>query len=458
MGSARPPGADTLSDPRLLLAGVVLFAGLPDYFRAELSTPTPTVHMLIIGRWLRRLAWRNSGTPNGTHAPGSTGPATVGATVSACDGHPAARRPVMMMAPGELADEVTRLAAAAGCDPHRITDFGHARELWSGAALLLLDIEAAQVSAGSGLPRRDGVVVVCADGDPRVWRCAVAVGAQHVVELPAGEAWLVGALADALESPADPGRVLAVLGGRGGAGASVFATAVAVAVAESGRHAMLVDCDALGGGLDLTLGAEQLDGLRWSGITLGGGRVPATALHAALPAPRLRGKGGLTVLSYDRPDYDRPDHDHAGSGPDAVAVRTVCDAARRAGDTVVCDVPRYPAEPGTAALEMADLAVLIVPAEVRACAAAAAVAARVRRYGVALQLVVRGPAPGGITPRDVSRVLDLPLLTAMRPQPGLGGALDRGALPGRSRGPLSSAARQVLAALHGADRSLDGPA
>ncbi|MGH3824458.1 MAG: septum site-determining protein Ssd [Pseudonocardiaceae bacterium] len=378
--------------------------------------------------------------------------------MSACGGHAAARRPVMMMAPGGLAEEVTRLAAAAGCDPHRITDLDKARELWSGAALLLLDVEAAKASAGAGLPRRDGVVVVCGDGDPQVWRCAVAVGAEHVVELPTGEAWLVGALADALESPADPGRVLAVLGGRGGAGASVFATAVAVAVAESGRHAMLVDCDALGGGLDLALGAEKLDGLRWSGLSLGGGRVPATALHAALPTPHLRGRGALTVLSYDRPDYDRPDCDWDGPGPDAVAVRTVCGAARRAGDTVVCDVPRYPCEPGTAALETADLAVLIVPAEIRACAAAATVAAWVRRYGVALQLVVRGPAPGGITPSDVSRALDLPLLAAMRPQPGLGGALDRGSVPGRSRGPLSSAARQVLAALHGADRPLGGAA
>ena len=111
-------------------------------------------------------------------------------------------------------------------------------------------------------------------------------------------------------------------------------------------------------------------------------------------------------------------------------------------------------EPGTAALETADLAVLVVPAEVRACAAAATVAARVLRYGVSLQLVVRGPAPGGLTPRDVSRALDIPLLAAMRPQPGLASALDRGAVPGRSRGPLATAAAQVLGALDGSGRAL----
>ena len=377
----------------------------------------------------------------------------------------------MMMAPGGLADEVTRLAAAAGCDPHRVTDLDTVRQLWTSAPLVLLDVEAANLCAGTGLPRTDAVVLVCADADPQVWRCAVAVGARQVVVLPEGEAWLVGALADAVDSPADPGRVLAVLGGRGGAGASVFATAVAVAVAESGRHAMLVDCDALGGGLDLALGAERIDGLRWSGLSLGSGRVPAAALHAALPTPRLGGRGGLTVLSYDRADHDRPHSERPhferprserpqggqeSAGPDSAAVRAVCGAARRAGDTVVCDVPRYPCEPGTAALELADLAVLVVPAEVRACAAAAAVAARVRRHGVALHLVVRGPAPGGITPGDVSRALGLPVLAAMRPQPWLGGALDRGTVPGRSRGPLAGAARQVLAALESAGRSSGG--
>ncbi|MFN2494307.1 MAG: septum site-determining protein Ssd [Pseudonocardiaceae bacterium] len=353
-----------------------------------------------------------------------------------------ARQPVVLMAPSWLADEVIRLAAAAGCEPDRVTDPATVREKWSTAPMVLLDVEAAESAARAGLPRRDGVVVVSVVPDPAVWRCAVAVGAEHVALLPDAEAWLVGALADAVESPADPGRVLAVLGGRGGAGASVFATAVAVAAVGSGRRALLVDCDALGGGLDLALGAERVAGLRWSGLALGGGRVAAAALHSALPAPRLGDRAGLTVLSCDR----------NSPGPDGAAVRTVCDAGRRAGETVVCDVPRHPCEPGTAALESADLAILILPAEVRACAAAATVAARVLRHGVALQLVVRGPAPGGLTPSDVSRALNLPLLTAMRPQPGLAGVLDRGAVPGRARGPLAAAARQVLGVLDGCGR------
>ncbi|HEX8934746.1 MAG TPA: hypothetical protein VF788_11265, partial [Pseudonocardiaceae bacterium] len=96
--------------------------------------------------------------------------------MSAHSGRRSARRPVLMMSPGGLADEVTRLAAAAGCDPHRITDPSTVREQWNCAPLVLLDIAAAVASANAGLPRRDGVVIICANGDPEVWQCAVAVG------------------------------------------------------------------------------------------------------------------------------------------------------------------------------------------------------------------------------------------------------------------------------------------
>ena len=66
---------------------------------------------------------------------------------------------------------------------------------------------------------------------------------------------MVAALSDA-DDDAGPtrarGAVIAVIGGRGGAGASVFATALA----HSATEALLVDLDPWGGGIDLLLGAE----------------------------------------------------------------------------------------------------------------------------------------------------------------------------------------------------------
>jgi secretion/DNA translocation related CpaE-like protein len=214
---------------------------------------------------------------------------------------------------------------------------------------------------------------------------------------------------------------------------------VAVTAVRDGRRALLVDCDPLGGGLDLVLGAEDLGGLRWPEIDVGGGRVPATALHAALPAPAVgrHGTGELGVLSCDR----------SAHGPTPAAVTSVLEAGRRGGETVVCDLPRYPTDAAVAALGAADLTLLVVPADVRSCAAAARVAAVLAEHGGPVRLVVRGPSPGGVDAEEVARALQLPLLAAMRPEPGLARALERGAAPGRAHGPLAAAARSVLAEL-----------
>jgi hypothetical protein len=89
--------------------------------------------------------------------------------------------------------------------------------------------------------------------------------------------------------------------------------------------------------------------------------------------------------------------------------------------------------------------VLVVPADVRSCAAAARVAAGLGDRGVATRLVVRGPSPGGVDAEEIARALGVPLLAAMRAEPGLARAIERGELPGRPRGPLAGAARSVLA-------------
>ena len=82
--------------------------------------------------------------------------------------------------------------------------------------------------------------------------------------------------------------MLAVIGGRGGAGASVFATALA----HAAPRALLVDVDPWGGGIDLALGSERDAGLRWPDLAAGGGRVGYPALRAALPS-----RHGVAVLS-----------------------------------------------------------------------------------------------------------------------------------------------------------------
>lgn len=97
------------------------------------------------------------------------------------------------------------------------------------------------------------------------------------------------------------------------------------------------------------------------------------------------------------------------------------------------------------ALSAADLALLIVPAELRACAAAARVAALAARHTDALALIVRGPAPGKLRSKEISSALGLPMLGTLRPEPELARGLERGDPPaGRGRGPLAGLCRRIL--------------
>jgi len=354
--------------------------------------------------------------------------------MSATDAH----RVVVMTEDEDLLDDVVRLAAAAGGELERVPDAAAVRRRWQTAGLVLLDEPGARAVGALRLGRRDGVVLLCRGEPPgTVWERAVGVGAEHVVSLPDGEDWLVGALADAEpRREAGSGRVVAFVGGRGGAGASVLAVAAAVHARNRGTRVLLVDCDPLGGGLDLVVGAEELEGLRWPGLALGGGgggRVAAASLHEALPSP----DGVLTVLSCDR----------SGVGPEPDAAVAVVEAGRRAGEMVICDLPRHLTEAALAVVDTCDLVVLVVPAEVRAVAAAARVAEPLAGRGAPVRLVVRGPAPGGLDAEDVEHALGLAVLASVGPEPGLAAALDRGKVPGLRRGPLQDAAAAVLAAL-----------
>jgi secretion/DNA translocation related CpaE-like protein len=325
---------------------------------------------------------------------------------------------------------------------------------------VIVDTPAAIRCVADRLPRRPGVLLVTT-GEPDLsdWRHATAIGAEHVLVLPDKSATLVEALGDYPAEGGGSGSVLAVIGGRGGAGASVFAAALALraaaraATASGGGepadrpHTLLVDGDPVGGGLDLLLGLEDRAGLRWPGLVVESGRVSASALHRALPEFAPAG----SVLSFDRPPAavgpgraePPPGADGARGGMSATAVESVLNACRDAGDLVVCDVPRDRGAPAEAMLEAADLVVLMIPADLRSVMAAGWTASYVAARNPNQGLVVRGPAPGGLRVERVTGALGLPLLAAMRPQPRLAERLDHGGLR-TARGPLGRAADTVL--------------
>lgn len=336
-----------------------------------------------------------------------------------------------------VVDEVTRsdldrIAAAAGVRIVHVAEPSSAK-VWSAASAVVVDVAGAHRCVGLGLSRRARLYVITrSTPDADDWPTLIAVGAQRILTLPAEDGSVVALLSDAADTQRDSehrGPVVAVVGGCGGAGATVFATALG----QCAGGALLVDADSWGGGIDLVMGIEGEQGLRWPDLTLQGGRVAWEALHAALPA-----RFGASVLSVGR----------TGGTVHAAALDAVVDAGCRGGVTVVCDLPRRPDLVVETALLAADLVVLVVPADVRSCAAAPAIAGWIAEANANVGLVVRGPAPGGLAAAEVARTVGLPLLASMRPQPGLAATLEHSGLRVRRRSPLAVAARRVLAVLN----------
>jgi len=340
-------------------------------------------------------------------------------------------RPLIVTADPLSLDDLLRLAALAGVEVDVAHDAGQARRSWDAAPLVVVAEDQVEHLVRARLSRRDRVLVLGRDlDDAGIWQRAVSLGAEKVLYLPDAEPWLVDAFADAVEGDRD-GVLVAVLGGRGGAGATTTACALALTAVRRGVATLLVDGDPYGGGIDLVFGGEHATGVRWPDLGGTRGRVPATALAQALPK-----LAELSVLSWDRSE---PTH------LPVQAVQAVLTAGRRSHGLVVVDLPRSLDESSREVLGAARTTLLVVPAEVRAAAAAARIAAQAAQLCRDLRLVVRGPSPAGLSAAEIQRALALPLVGDVRPEPGLARDLEEGAPPGLRRGsPLAAVCNAVL--------------
>ncbi|AXK33637.1 septum formation initiator [Streptomyces armeniacus] len=365
----------------------------------------------------------------------------------------------------DLLDDLLRLCAAAGAEaqvahgaPADRVGWASwpAADTWRTSPLVLVGDDCAGAGGGlggrgTGPPvgaRRAGVLLVGRDlDDSGVWERGARIGAEGVVVLPDAEGWLAGRIADAAEGVGDPALTVGVIGGRGGAGASTLACALAVTAAHTRRRTMLIDGDPLGGGLDVLLGGERTEGLRWPAFAESRGRVGGAALEESLP--RLH---DLSVLSWDR---------GASMAVSGDAMKSVLEAARRHAGVVVVDLPRRMDEAVAEALAQLDVGLLVVPAELRAVAAAHRVASATRMVLKDLRAVVRtrggsggrrGRAYGpGLEEEEIAKLLGLGLAGELPWEPGLLESVEHGKPPGSAEsGALARFCREFW------DRSLAG--
>ncbi|UPK75509.1 CpaE-like family protein [Nocardioidaceae bacterium SCSIO 66511] len=341
------------------------------------------------------------------------------------------QRPLVVTSDPAMLDEILRLCAAAGVTPEVAADVPQARRSWQSAPCVVIGADHVEAAART-LGRRTRILVIARDkSDADVWERAVEVGAEGVYALPDDESAVVDRLASGADGAEGDASVVAVVGGTGGCGASTLATGLAVSVVGDGHSALLVDADPLGGGIDMLVGTEDAQGLRWPDLAVTHGRVSGASLRQVLPRT-----SGLSVLSW------------AGGELDAVpreSMSSVLSAGCRSHDAVVIDVPRAFDDAAEEALVRASCTVLLVSAEIRAIAAAQRVLARLRPLCYDVRLVVRLPGPSGLRADVVSQTMALPLTATVRTDRRLAELIDNGLGPfARRRGSLGSACSDII--------------
>lgn len=305
--------------------------------------------------------------------------------------------------------EVQVAAATVGARLETVGDIGRVPGVWGASEVVLVGATHAGDLVELGLPARAGVYLVGSDQE-RTQVCAwsMPLGAAVIV-LPEGAKWLAGVLDRPGEATRTP--VVAVVGGSGGVGASTLAAGLAVVGAASGLRTAVVDLDDTGGGLDLLLGAEAVEGWRWDRLAFATGQLGD--LTARLPCVE-----NVAVVSMPRP----------GRAPGAAAVSAVVGALERSHELVVVDVGRALGESGLAGVAAAGRTVVLTGPHVRTVSAAQSVLARLG--AVRVDAVVRSGRRGATAPAGVAAALGVPLLGVVPEESRLTVMAEEGVPPG----------------------------
>ncbi len=320
-----------------------------------------------------------------------------------------------------LVPEATHAAAAAGmqalaCDDPRDIN----RHAGRARAIVADRDTAAHVGAcATSAP----VFFLAPEPGPIDYEAALGAHAAAAFIVPAEAPDFLAALGGVVRPAPEAtraGRCLAVVGTAGGVGTSTFAAALARQLAPS----VLVDARPLAGGLDLLLGLEDAPGARWPDLRLGTGTVEAADVRRALPAT----PEGVAVLSGARSTDGAGEA--VGAGDLDAAVQ-----ALRGQEAVIVD---------GAVTNSADHVVILAAAEVRAAAAAAGIAARLRADNVPHSVVLRHRGWSSMTAADVEAVVHADVAAELPTLRGLPRAAETAGLPGTPPRALRAACARVL--------------
>ena len=344
--------------------------------------------------------------------------------------------PVVLTTDPDLLDHVLAVAAVAQVEPHVLADTSSLRAEWSGASMVVVGVDSAGQVAALLLPRRTEVYLVgAANAGDELSRWSVQLGAA-VVMLPDAATWFATAMAAAAGRSSKGGRLIALVGGTGGVGCSTLAAGLAVVAARTGRRSLLLDCDPLGGGIDLLVGAERIDGWRWPRLAFASGELGDVAGQL----PQIDGVDVLAMARSSSALGASPP-----SEPGHASMASVLSSVERSHDLVIADLPRALNEACREVLSRADNVLLVVPATVRGVAASRRLGTDLVRTGPHPVVLVRESRASRISPDAVAEGLGLPLLGMISDEPALRISAERGDPPARSsRSQLARRCRTIL--------------
>lgn len=352
--------------------------------------------------------------------------------------------------------EVSHIAAATGCELFDSTDPAEILRLLPRAEALIIDAacahdlhEYAQHNE-IAIPSRERIFHVTAEPGPIDYRSALRCHAEEAFLVPSQAPELLAALGKhrmphGQGRSAHQNRCIAISGAVGGSGVSTLSAALARTAAAEGQYQCigLLDLVESSGGLDLLLGVEDTPGIRWPDLSLGEGHIDYEALDQAIPHTSYDHIG---VLSQARSSVAG-----AGSLTDAVpTIRRVIHSIHEAATSVlgVLDCPTIFGQPENNLAQLiseeADLVVLVVPAEIRAVAAAAGRSAELKSAGINPLIVLRHRSWSGLGVKEVEDILQEEVLVEIGHIHRLPKTTELQGLPQVLPRPLLHASRAVL--------------
>lgn len=304
--------------------------------------------------------------------------------------------PILVAVTGEpAASEARAVAAATGRQVIETTERAQLLRLQRSAACLLLDEKAA-----ASLPEGGTKILIVPDPGPIDYKLALQSGCRHAFLLPAQAPELLKFISNNIGSPAGTGTglLIGVMGTAGGAGTSTFVAWLATHVAQLAP--IVLDTCPASPGLDLSFGLEHTPGARWEDLAFSTGKLSVTDLRRAVPQT----KSGIAVVTFSR-DFDQIKRSEIPG-----AATNLCAAITSGGALGIIDLA-----PGDLHLaSLVDLLIVLIPAEIKAVAAAMQQLPHLQKLGNQLQLVAVQRAWSGLNEKAMSSVLGQEIAGTLR--------------------------------------------